>query len=390
MKLLPIHPQPRKEEILSSWMVRLSLENRFNLHTFYSKLLGYKHQIWNRDVDKSATSELIQLLSDCSSCSTEKIEAATLRHYCGLMYEDVRLHGVSKWVLPLGVYHRHHHKGMQCCPVCLKDEIPHYCLKWRTSFFTICEKHRCFLIDECPSCEAKIEYHRLGIGKYSNAYARNLKLCSKCYFDLSTAPLFYPRRLPEQVVQEYRNTLKHVAKNSWSRTLNFPTVHPLAFFQGLRGLLMLVNKRSAVQLRKNINASIPLNLPLEKELSLEFGFLEIKERFNLLMACFWLMHEWPDRFVNVLKISRLSRSRFSEDVEQFPFWVLQPLNNYLDQRHYIPSFDEVRSVVTYLNSKGTFVNSPSVAKVLGISIDFARRYSEIWEREKEKSSVSSK
>jgi hypothetical protein len=381
VKLLPIHPQPRDGEILSSWMVRLSLENRFHLHTFYSKLLGYKHQIWTRDVDRSATSELIQLLSDCSSCPIEKIEATTLRHYDGLMYEDVRLHGVARWIVPLGIYHRLHRRGMQCCPACLKDEIPYYCLKWRTSFFTICEKHRCFLIDECPNCGAKVEYHRLGIGKYSDAGVRDLKLCSQCYFDLSTAPLRYPQRLPEHVVQEYRNTLKHIAKNHWSKMLNFPTAHPIAFFQGLRGLLMLVNKRSAIQLRKNINESIPLNLPLEKEWSLEFGFLEIQERFNLLMACFWLMHDWPERFVHVLKISRLSRSRFYEDVEQFPFWLLQPLNDHLDQRHYIPSSDEVKSVVAHLNSKGIFVNSPSVAKALSISIDFARRYSAIWEKD---------
>lgn len=361
-------------------MVRLSLENRFNLHTFYSKLLGYKHQIWTRDVDKSATAELIQLLSDCSGCSKEKIDATTLHHYCGLMYEDVRLHGVAKWILPLGVYHRHHNKGIQCCPECLKDTTPHYCLKWRTSFFTICEKHECFLIDQCPSCGAKIEFHRLGIGKYSNAYAHDIKLCYRCYFDLSSAPLLFPLRLPEQVLKEYKNTLKLVAKNIWSRKLNFPTVYPINFFQGLRGLLMLVNRRSAVKLRKNINESIPLNLPLEKQWSLEFGFLEIKDRFNLLMACFWLMHDWPNRFVHILRASGISRSRFYEDVEQFPFWILQPLNDYLDQRHYIPSFEEVRSVVIYLNSKGRLVNSSSISKELGISVDFARRYRVIWEK----------
>ncbi len=379
VKLLPLHPQPKDGEILSSWMVRLALENHFHLHTFYSKLLDYKQPIWTRDVDRSATPELIHLLSDCSSCPTAKIEAATLRHYDGFIYEDVRTHGVARWIIPLGVYHRLHRNGMQCCPLCLKDETPYYRLKWRTSFFTVCEKHRCFLIDECPKCKSIVEYHRLGIGKHTYARSSELNLCSHCYFDLSETPPVYPPRLPEHIVQEYRNALQKVAGNSWSCTMNFPTAHPLAFFHGLRGLLMLVNKRSCIELRKNINHSVPLNLPLEKEWSLEFGYLEIRERFNLLMACFWLIHDWPSRFVKVLKASHLSRSRFAENVEQFPFWLLQPLNDYLDQRHYIPSPEEVVSIIGYLKSRGIFVNAPSVAKVLGISIDFARSYKDLWE-----------
>lgn len=381
MKLLPIHPQPKEGEILTSWMVRLSLENRFHLHTFYAKLLNYKKQIWTRDVDRSATLELIQLLSACSSCPVSRIEATTLRHYNGLMYENVRTNGITKWVVPLGVYHRLHRIGMQCCPVCLQDESPYYCLKWRTSFFTVCEKHQCFLIDECPECKAKIEYHRLGIGKFTNAYATNLKLCSKCYYDLSSAAPLFPPRLPEHIFLEYRNVLKSVARNRWSRTLNLPATYPLAFFEGLRGLLMLMNRRSAIELRKNINKSIAIDLPLEKDCSQEFVFLGIHERFKLLMACFWLMHDWPYRFVDILKISKLSRSRFAEDVDQFPFWLQQPLNRYLDQRHYIPSPEEVDSIVDYLKSKGMPVNAPSVAKVLGIGRDFARTFNSHWNNE---------
>jgi hypothetical protein len=379
LKLLPLHPQPKEGEILSSWMVRLALENRFLLHTFYSKLLGYKEPIWTRDIDRSATTELIQLLSECSSCPATKIEAATLRHYDGFMYEDVRTHGVARWIIPLGVYHRLHRNGMQCCPICLKDETPYYRLKWRISFYTICEKHKCFLIDECPNCGKIVEYHRLGIGKNLYVKSSELNLCSNCFFDLSKTTPVYPPRLPETIVQEYRFTLKQFENNEWSRALNLPTTYPLGFFAGLRGLLMLVNKRACVELRRRINDSVPLNLPLQKDWAPEFGYLTINERFNLLMACFWLMHNWPERFVNLMKLSHLSRSRFAEDVEQFPFWLLSPLNEYLDHRHYIPAVDEVKSVIRYLNSKEIIINAPSIAKTLGISIDFARTYKNLWE-----------
>lgn len=34
--MLPIHPQPMSDELLTSWMVRLAFANGFALHTFYS------------------------------------------------------------------------------------------------------------------------------------------------------------------------------------------------------------------------------------------------------------------------------------------------------------------------------------------------------------------
>lgn len=108
----------------------------------HSKLLGYDHPIWNRDVDRNPDPELLNILADSTGYPLKLISTMTLDYFDGLLYEDVRLHGVAKWILPIGVFHRvHRRRGMQYCPFCLKEGIPFFCLKWRISLFTLCEAH---------------------------------------------------------------------------------------------------------------------------------------------------------------------------------------------------------------------------------------------------------
>lgn len=372
MSLLPIHPQPRKGEILSSWMVRLSISNHFQLHTFYSKLLGYPHPIWNRDVDRNPSTELLEILADCSGCPLKRIKSMTLGYLDGLLYEDVRLNGVAKWILPIGVFHRlHRRRGMQCCPLCLQQDVPFFGLKWRISIFTICEVHKCFLIDACPQCGATIEYHRLAISRGDFIPHTPLSICAGCGFDLARSLVVQPDVLPERVVNEYIKILQMISKNQWSSTLRFTSIYPLSFFDGLKALLRLVNKRSATALRERINARFPVELTVNSGV-MEFGYLSILQRFKLVVTCLWLLHDWPNRFVTVLQDSHLSRSRITEYPEELPFWLLNVLNDHLDFRIYVPSVEEVMSVKSYLISSGQNVTLRAIAGLLGVGVEYVR------------------
>lgn len=333
VKLLPIHPQPKDGEILSSWMVRLSLSNHFQLHTFYSKLLGYKNQIWTRDVDRNPAKELLGILSACSGCSMSCLESMTLQLYEGLLYEDVRLNGIAKWVLPIGVFHRtRRRRGIQCCPLCLQEGAPYFRLKWRISIFSICETHKCFLIDQCPQCNSNIEYHRLGIKRGDFVPTTPLSECPSCGFDLSKAMPLHPLNLPECVLSEYRTLLLMISKNVWDSSLKLPAFYPLSFFDGFKALLRLVNKRSATTLRANINKQFPIGLTEDSTGLKDFGYLDVVQRFKLITTCLWLLHDWPRRLVTILREAGQSRSRFTEDPNQLPFWLLLPLNEHLDRK----------------------------------------------------------
>lgn len=372
MSLLPIHPQPRKGEILSSWMVRLSISNHFQLHTFYSKLLGCKDPIWSRDVDRNPPADLLGILADCSGCPLKRIKSMTLGHFDGLLYEDVRLNGVAKWILPIGVFHRLHRRhGMQCCPVCLQHDTPVFDLKWRISIFTLCEVHKCFLIDACPQCGATIEYHRLAIARGDFIPHTPLSICTGCGFDLAQSPVVRPAALPEQVISEYIKILRLVSSNKWGSPLSLPPMYPVSFFEGLKVMLRLVNKRSAISLREQINAQFPIGLAVESEV-MEFGYLSILQRFKLIMTCLWLLHDWPNRFVAIARDNHLSRSRIAEHPEELPFWLLSVLNDRLDHRLYAPSVEEALSVKRYLERSGQKVTFGAIAGLLGIGDEYVR------------------
>lgn len=77
--LLPLHPQPRPGEILSSWMVRLAFSNGFPLHTFYDKLLEYRAPIWNRDIDRHPANELLSILARNSGQRKSSLKSLTLK-----------------------------------------------------------------------------------------------------------------------------------------------------------------------------------------------------------------------------------------------------------------------------------------------------------------------
>ncbi len=81
--MLPIHPHPKPDEILSCWMVRLAMENGFKLHTFYAQILQYKEPIWNRDVDRHPKQNLIQILACATGHSAELLYGMSLRAYGG-------------------------------------------------------------------------------------------------------------------------------------------------------------------------------------------------------------------------------------------------------------------------------------------------------------------
>lgn len=372
MSLLPIHPQPQKGEILSSWMVRLSISNHFQLHTFYSKLLGYTHPIWNRDIDRNPSITLLEILADCSGCSLKRINSMSLGYFDGLLYEDVRLNGVAKWILPIGVFHRlHRRRGMQCCPLCLQQGVPFFCLKWRISIFAMCEVHKCLLIDACPKCGATIEYHRLAISRGEFISYTPLSICAGCGFDLSKSPIVRPGALPEQVIGEYAKVLRMISKNQWGGMQQLPPIYQLSFFDGFKALLRLVNKRSATVLRERINAQFPVELTVDSE-AMEFGYLSILQRFKLVVTCLWLLHDWPDRLITILRDSKLSRSRITEDPEELPFWLLSPLNDYLDLRTYSPSVEEALAVKCFLLKQGETATLREIAKLLGIGVEYVR------------------
>ena len=148
-------------------MTRLALENQFPLHTFYNKLLQFKGEIWNRDIDRFARPELFALLEEHTHQPLHVPRALSLQYYEGILFEELREGGIAPWLIPLGVYHRLRKRaGIQYCPLCLaEDDVPYFRRRWRLAFYIACGKHHCQMESGCSLCGSPIAYHRLGVGQ---------------------------------------------------------------------------------------------------------------------------------------------------------------------------------------------------------------------------------
>ena len=162
-KYWPIHPKPLPDELFSSWLIRIIKGNspEMTLHTF-CHLNWPGKQIWTRDIDKCADAELLISIAERTGTSISRAMKTLLSSYVGYVFETLSIYGNSKWIRPIGVYHRTRRRnGLRWCPKCLdEDSRPYFRKQWRASFVSTCVKHGVILRDFCSKCSAPCIPHK--------------------------------------------------------------------------------------------------------------------------------------------------------------------------------------------------------------------------------------
>ncbi|MBB3121469.1 TniQ family protein [Pseudoduganella violacea] len=183
--VLPAHPQPKDDEIFSSWLCRIAQANGLKLHTLEVQVWGRGKEIWTRDIDRSVDDPTLTRIASLCGTSFERAHATTLRGLEGLIFEKIVM-GNSPWILPAAVYHRTRRRPfMQFCPACLAgDKIPYYRRSWRLALATFCDTHSVMLHDCCPRCQAPVMFYRQELGDRWSSDFGTLSLCTTCRFDL--------------------------------------------------------------------------------------------------------------------------------------------------------------------------------------------------------------
>ncbi|MBS1186610.1 MAG: hypothetical protein H6R04_628 [Burkholderiaceae bacterium] len=378
--MLPLHPQPLSDEVLSSWMVRLAFANGYPLHTFYAALLRHKEPIWNRDIDRHPSPSLINLLSQQTRQQPDALQAMTLSAYNGVVFGNMPMIGNAPWILPVGVFHRTRRRaGMQFCPICLQlDVIPYFRRRWRLAFYAMCEHHFCVMHDGCPRCHSSIAFHRHGVGLKKSIPENALRLCHHCMFDLRwSKPKYLNWPDPHSWIQ-LRSMLNFFDDGVWAvGSCTLPVGVP--FFQGLRALARMIYGRHGHHLRHQLSKE--LGIPVAERFSaknIEFEFLCPEDRLVLMLTTFWLLENWPARFVSTCKAVRFTRSRIAEVPTLLPYWLARIADEHLNYRPYWPNEDEVDSAVTYLLSRGQPITHHSLGNALGLSRESAITAWNLW------------
>lgn len=164
----PIEVSPEPDELLSSWLHRLSIANGLAPRHF-GNVLGQGGGMWSARLDNALPSATSRLLS----------------HHCRIFSNkiDFRENKLRRLLLPLRYTgHRKRSTWLQYCPQCLADDVePYFRRRWRLATTISCQVHGGRLRDRCPSCGH-------GVAAFGQPEPIAQHFCTICGYDLRAAP----------------------------------------------------------------------------------------------------------------------------------------------------------------------------------------------------------
>lgn len=364
--LWPIHPHRLKEELLSSWIVRTAHANRLKLQTFTSLSFGREAALWNRDVDRSASDELLGILSRHTGSSIDEIRAGTLASYDGILFERHNANGNTRWILPLGIYHRTRKRfGVQFCPLCLfSDPVPYFRRQWRLAFTTVCDRHGTMMHDRCPACGSPVIYFRNDLGKRTGYRIGDLVSCWKCGSDLRRVLARSPIGGNGKIIMALRSLVAFHDLGWWFQGerhlqyghLYFDALHHLVTcLSAWRGKRLLAAAEAETGCPAEVLGAIGRN---------RFDLRPVGERHRIMVAALWLLDDWPERFVRIAKSSGLTQARILRG-ETLPYWYEFETRTWLGAKFASPTTEEASRAAAYLSANGLRVGSRAVGRLIG-------------------------
>lgn len=381
----PVHPKPKEDELLSSWLARLAMAHGQKLHTFCSIAWPGK-AIWNRDLDKSAGAEILQSLSKRTGTPYERVRTTTLASYEGVLYERYNKLGPAAWIMPVGVYHRTRRRfGLQYCPYCLADDPePYYRRKWRLAFMTICEWHGVPLRDRCHQCGAAVNFHRGEMGDYKKFIVISLTLCYACGHDLRelVGSTYTNDASPSPVTSAevaFTKGLLGALGSGIVRISESVTTYSVLYFAGLRHLMSILamgdkrveRLRQAVGEAYGVETFSPSTPPRP-----DVQEMDVAARRRVLAYVRCLLEEWPERFIELSRHHKVWSSVWLRHMgpdpkgrkSAAPFWLWSVIHDHLYRARYCPSDEEMRAAVRHLAQKKQRINKTQLSQLIGVAV----------------------
>lgn len=314
--ILPAHPKPYFDELLSSWLIRLAHTNGLKVQTF-CHLLFPNFEIWNRDIDRHAPDFVIETLAEKTGSTAEQIHATTLNFFQGKLFDNNKLSAQLSWISSLKAHHRkRQHHGIAFCPQCLADDETAYFRKsWRIAMHTFCPIHQIMLHDCCPQCGTYIAFHRQELGKPHIHTFTELKYCWQCEFDLSQS-------LKETAVFHDSEMATQWAK--WLEQFSDPNC---VFRQPERDKLKILHRfvviSTSQRLAPNLYAYLcqqtqqtPLNLDRSQKIIWESR--RLPERHSTVYACMWLLQNYPYNLIRAWQDKAVQYNHLLKDFRDCP------------------------------------------------------------------------
>ena len=311
----PARPRPDRDELLSSWLQKLSSENGQKLQAFCDCEFGSQRQLWNRDIDRLAPVWLLNALSRKTGLARSIVANTTFRPYTGILFRNRRVRGQLRWILPLQIYHRKRRGyGLQYCAQCLaEDREPYFRRRWRVAYCTFCPGHATLLNDRCFRCGSPVAFHRRELGKPLLLSAGPMSICHQCGFDLRDSP---GREVPicsPDIHQRTVALLKSLELNHCSDpAFGFP------FHWILHQMCKLIVSERKTRMKKFICDQIKCEEVYFTPGRIAFELRPLLERHHATALAMWVMLDLRRRLASAWKAKAVRYNHFVRDLDRPP------------------------------------------------------------------------
>lgn len=364
--LWPIHLKPQPDELLSSWIVRLSHAHGYKIQTMCATLFGKSSAIWNRDIDRLAPQQIGEILKHISGATFEQFENTTLRSYEGRLFEHHNANGMCRWIVPIGIFHRaRRHPGLMFCSRCLSEDTePYFRKRWRLASSIVCTMHEYYLLDACPECQSPIAPHRSDMqGRQMLTHSGLNVHCWNCGFDLRNSR---QATVLDKSLITLQARLDLALENGYVDWAGNPTMHSIVFFDGLRALIAgITSRHSRERLKKSIKLE-DIDLSDWPRTGLEMASLSMRRELFRLLAT--VLERWPTNFIELIHECKLRYADLKGDSTQRSFWYEDVIRHEAGGGYASISQDEADAIADAVEVKYGRLNLRAASRLSGRDI----------------------
>lgn len=352
----PFRGRPKPDELLSSWFLRAA--NAMEMKPF---ALG--HLTWRarppplaRDMDNLADDRILAAMAAATATPLSACRQTALSSYEGRLFEVHQPRGRSAWIMPLGVRGRlRNHPGLQFCPSCL-SETPYYRRRWRVSWSTVCIVHRLRLLDRCSGCDTALAPYR-SVDGFS---------CFKCGLPLCQSE----QRPATPRMVRFQSAHERILTDGWGALGRDHFPYSIQYFQTIRHVArsLSLGQRSHAFCSAAAQAwgGDPTTFTFGNQRDLDS--LSADDRYRLYDLVSRLLDDWPERFIETARSSRLWKSWALRDDPNPPFAYVSLVSARLATSAYSPTLEEIRSVADYLSRTKPGFTKRDIINLVGESI----------------------
>ena len=354
---LPGHPSPFHDEHFLSWLTRFARANLCEAMPFTQIILSGL-DVWGGCVNGNSYHKPEGVLSTLSGIEEKAIQKLYVVNFVRRHFIELNSFYASHYLLPSNSRSRKFRSNwMQYCPLCLlEDKEPYYRNKWRISFLPVCTKHKLILLNNCPSCSAPINFHRIP------TLLNNISSCHNCLYSLEKSN--FQTYEADSSLAYITELIESGISSGWVRVSASRTVIMPLFIAGLWILLKpFFRKKTALKMKSAFDVQrVDDNINISQFCHLNCGY-----RSELLSAIGELINNWPHNFLKICSRMKLNRIAFTINEPNCPFWIEDILRTQVQRFKPKVSDNEFSSACKFLRQRKYRVCYSNVAEVLGLN-----------------------